>query len=168
MSACEQLVREVAPVDHEIYDHARASVRAAMKAAGRPFRAQLRELAAAKRLYWTPRCAWRALRPHVRASPRLERFDRHKLRELAPDFNSSASCVRGDQDVMRAVWLEHGKGGRTKQGYPISGLVRVPTEAGGGRATTINPLVDRRSVPNAYRAGSNFYWDSVADAGRGL
>ena len=165
-SACEQLVREVAPVDYELYDFARRSINAAVAKGGPAFERQMRQLRRAKIRYAAPRCVWRALRPHVRASAALERHGRRGLREVAPDFSSNSSCVQGDQAVMEAIWLEHGKGGRTKHGYPLSGLVRVEQPT---RNRFVNPLAfaDRRAIPRGYRQITN-YWDSAADSGRGV
>ena len=63
------------------------------------------------------------MRPTVIASSRLERRGRWRVLEAAPNFTAKSACVRGDQGVMRAVWAEHGRGGRAKQGWPLQQLV---------------------------------------------
>ena len=122
--ACEEMVRQVAPVDYELYARATKALDAAAADGGAPFAAELRQM---KQLRAAPpqppRCHWTHLQPPVVANQRLERDGRKRVLAAAPAFNASDSCWRGDQEVLRLVWAEMREGGRAAFGAPFTRLV---------------------------------------------
>ena len=173
VSACAELVAALSPLDVELYEHARRRLRSEIAAAGAPFRAQLRRLRKAKHVLTMPKCAWRPLVPRVygRVEP-----DTQRLLAIAPNFSSSGTCVRGDQGVMRAVWAEHGNGGRAKPGTPVMKLVRFNAERsrrhdqeGAGpsvRRVTLSPEHPRMALPPEHPAHPRYRF--FRDRSRGV
>ena len=111
-TACAELIRRVAPLDHALYAHATAALDAA--ASGARFAEQLAELRATRNHMKRQRCAWRPLTPAARGGREAERFGRRGIFAHAPNFTDNARgvCARGDPAVMREVWAEHLMGGR--------------------------------------------------------
>ena len=126
-TACAELIRAVAPVDHELYALARAHLDAAVAAAGPSWveqLAQLRQLNKSPRLASQARCVWRTKFPRLLGGPAAEKNGRKLVYNAVPDFRSnSTACVPGDQAVMQHMWAEHRMGGRISVGWPMGMLV---------------------------------------------
>mmetsp|Transcript_22312 Transcript_22312/g.55508 ORF Transcript_22312/g.55508 Transcript_22312/m.55508 type:complete len:402 (-) Transcript_22312:109-1314(-) len=167
-SACEQLIRDVAPVDYELYEHARQSVQKRIASAGRVFGQQMRELLSAKRNFMAPRCIWRPLHPFVIASARRQAAGSTWLRKFVPDFGRNGTCVQGDQAVMQVIWIEHGRGGRTKPGFPLSNLIRISHRRARMHMPSSPDEIDARTVPQSFRRNNIFRWLHDANVGRGV
>ena len=124
-TSCQELIRRVAPVDHELYALASAHLDRAVASAGPTFAQQLQELRLANKspvLMKPLRCAWRPLRPTLLGGPQLDKNGRQKLFAAAPDFLSRDVCLPGDPDVLATVWSEHRMGGRANPGWPVGEL----------------------------------------------
>ena len=113
-TACEELIREVAPLDHELYAHARRWLRGTIAAAGPAFSAQLSEMRKASKRACAEctACSWRPQRSLGRLPRDSERNGRRSIFALAPNFSKPRTCVRGNQRVMEIVWSEHVQGGK--------------------------------------------------------
>ena len=145
MAKCRALVREIAPVDHELYDLAVSHLNAAVAAAGDDFAKQLAELkkliALGRALSYhvtkarPSKCMWRPLRPYILGGPKSEANDRRLVWERAPNYTSEVKdvCVVGDNEIMRTVWGEHRQGGRVATGWPMLNLVAMRRRNGGGK-----------------------------------
>ena len=149
-SACEALVSRVAPLDVALYAHARQRMGDAIRAAGPEFSEQLVRLRSFKKRIQPVRCEWMPIRPTVIASRTLERKGRQRVLEAAPNFTSADACVPGDQEVMRAVWAEHGRGGRAKQGWPLQALVKIGSSGHRGKGLAIK-LTEDEKVAKMFR-----------------
>jgi hypothetical protein len=128
---CRQLIRELAPVDHEIYALAKSRLDAAVAAADSNF---ARDLELVKRVsrqgarQRRDRCAWRPMNPYVIGSPRLDANNRQRVWEVAPNFSTpEGACVTGPNKLMKLVWSEHRQGGRIANGWPMLNLVPAPS-----------------------------------------
>ena len=113
-TACEELIRQVAPLDHELYARARQWLRGTIAAAGPGFSAQLSEMRKASKRACAEctACSWRPQRSLGRLPRDSERNGRRSIFALAPNFSKPRTCVRGNQRVMEIVWSEHVQGGK--------------------------------------------------------
>ena len=130
VTACAELVRLIAPVDHELYALANHRLDKAIALQRSSFSKQLDEMRRLNKLTVSPnppRCMWRPMRPPAIASPRMERNGRRAIFAIAPNFSSvgtaGATCVPGDPAVMKQIWAEHRQGGRASPGWPIGVLI---------------------------------------------
>ena len=82
---CEALVRNVAPLDHALYEYAEEQLRRKVREGGAAFAAGLR----ASKVNQRPpsRCEWVPLAQHP----------------PVPDFTARGGCIRGDQGVLSVV-----------------------------------------------------------------
>ena len=158
MTACRELIRRIAPVDHELYARAVAHLDAAVKAAGSGFADDLRmyqrlalskfsdgrEAATARMLARDAvRCGWTRMRnvggkagAHLVGGEAAERHSRRLIWKLAPNFTArDRACVPGDNAVMRLVWSESRYGGRVAPGWPACNLQPVRKRDRGGART---------------------------------
>ena len=147
MSACHEMVREIAPVDLELYELARSRLERDVRAAGAGLSADLawlrtqmrRQANGASTRYRLleqrseppirRKCAWHPYRmPHGKVlvgGRALEKDGRKLLWSLAPNFTRPGMCPLGDADVMRLVWSEHRLGGRVSDGHAAGVLVPI-------------------------------------------
>ena len=168
VTRCRELISEIAPVDEELYQHAKDHLDRAVAAAGPRLQDDLRlyrdlttkgSTAATKAHYLSharQRCAWRRLKPLLIGGPRLEADGRRLVWQAAPNFTAADKpCIQGDNDIMRLVWTEHRQGGRIAVGWPAMNLVpwrrRLP------------PHVNRR---NSSRNGMPHWLASFRETGR--
>ena len=128
-TACALLIRQIAPVDHELYALAKTRLAAAIARAGPSWGAQVAEV---KRINRAPKrsfdremlCAWRTIRPMVIGGKEAEKNLRRIVYAAAPNFTSSeTACIPGAQQVMKHIWAEHRMGGRMPLGFPMGSLV---------------------------------------------
>lgn len=158
MAKCAQLIRDIAPVDHELYDLATRRLDAAVAAAGVPFQTDLAELKRLIKLgpaltHFTRStrpntCKWSTIRTatggRIIGGPALEARNRRALWRNTPNFTrpEDNACVPGDNQIMRLVWSEHRMGGRISNGWPAANLVPMRGRAkgkGGGNFHTHGP-----------------------------
>lgn len=118
-TVCDQLIREVAPLDMEMYALAQRRLQEAVDAIGPSFRADLEQLRHEKRhSSLLPKCVWRPMMPLARFSPQMDKHGRQAVFAMMPRFdNDTLQCPRGDRQVMGLVWSEHARGGRAKSLY---------------------------------------------------
>ena len=145
MAKCAQLIREIAPVDHELYELATQRLDAAVAAAGAKFQTDLTELRRLNKLgrmlevvakqERPATCRWATIITkdggNLIGGPPLERNERRKLWSNAPNFSTAPAdraCVPGDNTVMRIVWGEHRLGGKIATNWPAGNLIAM----GGG------------------------------------
>lgn len=178
MTECRELIRKIAPVDHELYERARAHLDAAISVAGPSFQDDLRKY----RLLSSPlaevaprarflardavRCSWQRMRNvgrpggYLIGGPEAEANGRALVWQYAPNFTlSSSACVPGDNTVMRVVWSESRNGGRVAPGWPAANLLPVRRRLT-SRANSVLAEAERRklgflSAPSSRRAASS-------------
>lgn len=127
---CRELIRQIAPVDYELYDYAQRRLDELIREIGPEFKSLLAVQKRAATHGGGPRykCAWRRMMPRLIGGPYLEANDRQALWERAPNFTTSAgACIPGPNRILRVVWGEHREGGRIANGWPAARLVPVAT-----------------------------------------